>query len=61
MELAVIVVLAMVVGAGVTGLVLSRWHRRREAELVRLAQVCWEHAKLAEYVSAHRPLPRPGP
>ncbi|MEV6909545.1 hypothetical protein [Amycolatopsis sp. NPDC051071] len=58
MELAVIVVLAMVVGAGTTGLVLSRAHRRREAELARFAQLCWEHAKLAEYVSmTHRPGP----
>jgi hypothetical protein len=59
MELAVIVVLAMLVGSGVTGLVLCQWHRRREAELARLAQLCWEHAKFVEYVSMQRPALRP--
>lgn len=59
MELAVIVVLAMLVGSGVTGLVLYQWHRRREAELARLAQLCWEHAKFVEYVALRQAAPQP--
>ncbi|OXM42880.1 hypothetical protein [Amycolatopsis alba] len=61
MELAVIVGQAMLLGGGATWLVSSRWHQRRQAELVRSTEAAWEYARYLEYVAAHRRPPRPGP
>ncbi|WP_410666020.1 hypothetical protein [Amycolatopsis sp. lyj-84] len=68
MEIAVIVGLAMLVGAGSAWLASSRWHQRRRAELVQFAQAniqfaqaAWEYARYVEYVSTYRHPPRPSP
>ncbi|MFK0249637.1 hypothetical protein ACIQUM_33475 [Amycolatopsis azurea] len=61
MELAVIVGQATLLGAGAAWLISSRWHQRRQTELVRSAQAAWEYARYLECFTALRHPPRPGP